>query len=153
MHGESRRNSARRRKAGNSMLISILLFVYKNLSSSSLLGMILSSIKNKFFFKTKGIESWNRLKSSVKENRSKWFMCHMDMIWINLCKSITRMVPQWKYIFGKVQKTSERTRQRFKEVHHNSYNMCYLQNFAQNRCLLESPRHKQQQKSPSCKQQ
>ena len=56
MHGKSRRKSATRPEAGNSMLISILLLVYKNLSNYSSLGMILRSIKKKFFSKTKGVE-------------------------------------------------------------------------------------------------
>ena len=56
MHGKSRRESARRPEAGNLMLISILLPVYKNLSNCSLLGMIWRFIKKKLLAKTKGIE-------------------------------------------------------------------------------------------------
>lgn len=137
-------------QAGNLMQISILLRLLKNLSNFSPLSMILTPNNDKFFFTTKAVES-----SNLRKRKPRWSI-HMPygqdlnkFIWVNNeNSSVNRKISLVKY-----RKLAKEFNRDLRIVSMIDVTYVIWENVHQNLTILESPRHKQQQKSPSCKQQ
>lgn len=112
--------------------------------------MILTPNNDKFFFTTKAVES-----SNLRKRKPRWSI-HMPygqdlnkFIWVNNeNSSVNRKISLVKY-----RKLAKEFNRDLRIVSMIDVTNVIWENVHQNLTILESPRHKQQQKSPSCKQQ